>query len=122
MRTGTLSVRAWCDNRTMPIVAPRRLNHTELDRTILKAVRKLGKDVVRVNFNLGTDSTDEPCIFFRIVLTDAASREKGLLEVTDRITKILEDEIRPQEEWGLLSYCSFRSASEQKQLREPAWA
>jgi hypothetical protein len=72
------------------------------------------------NYSLGTDSTGEPSIF-RIVLTDAASREDKLAEVTSRISTIL-DQIRPQENWGLLSYFSFRSKSEQEELNDPDWA
>jgi len=93
---------------------------TQLDTVIAKAIRKLGKETVRVNYSLGTDSTGEPSIFFRIVLTDAASREDRLAEVTSRISTIL-DEIRPQENWGLLSYFSFRSKSEQEKRDDPDW-
>jgi hypothetical protein len=105
----------------MPMLPTRVVQKTQLDNIIAKAIRKLGKEAVRVNYNLGTDSTGEPSIFFRIVLTDAASREDKLAEVTSRIATIL-DEIRPQENWGLLSYFSFRSKSEQKKLNDPDWA
>jgi hypothetical protein len=52
---------------------------------------------------------------------EAASREDRLADVTRRISTIL-DEIRPQENWGLLSYFSFRSKSEQEELNDPDWA
>jgi hypothetical protein len=94
---------------------------TQLDSAIAKAIRKLGKETVRVNYSFGTDSTGEPSIFFRIILTDAASREDKLAEVTSRISRVLFDEIRPQENWGLLSYFSFRSKSEQEKRNDPEW-
>ena len=96
------------------------VQNTQLDTVITKTIRKLGKEAVRVNYSLGTDSTGEPAIFFRIVLTDAASREEKLAEVTARISTIL-DEIRPHENWGLLSYFSFRSKSEQEARNDPDW-
>ena len=98
------------------------VHQAKLADEVSRTVRKLGKDVVRVNYNIGADSTGEPSIFFRVVLTDAASREDRLAEVTGRIAGILFDEIRPYENWGLLSYFSFRSKSEQERRNDPEWA
>jgi hypothetical protein len=98
------------------------VHQTQLANEIAKSIRKLGKEVIRVNYILGTDSTGEPSIFFRIVLTDAASREDKLAEVTGRIETILFDAIRPYENWGLLPYFSFRSKSEQQKRNDPEWA
>jgi hypothetical protein len=109
------------DNGRMPMVPTGLVHQTQLANEIAKAVRKLGKEVVRVNYTLGTDSTGEPSIFFRIVLTDAASREDNLAEVTGRIETILVDEIRPYKNWGLLPYFSFRSKSEQQKRNDPEW-
>lgn len=109
------------DNCYMPMVPTGSVQKTQLDSAIAKAIRKLGKETVRVNYSFGTDSTGEPSIFFRIILTDAASREDKLAEVTSRISRVLFDEIRPQENWGLLSYFSFRSKSEQEKRNDPEW-
>jgi len=98
------------------------VHQTQLANQIAKAIGKLGKEIVRVNYSLGTDSTGDASIFFRIILTDAASREDKLAEVTGRIETILDDEIRPYENWGLLSYFSFRSKSEQEKRNDPEWA
>jgi hypothetical protein len=98
------------------------VHQTQLAGEIAKAIGKLGRDAVRVNYSLGTDSTGEDSIFFRIVLTDAASREDRLAEVTSRIATILFDEIRPHENWRLLPYFSFRSKSEQEKRNDPEWA
>jgi hypothetical protein len=106
----------------MPIVPTGAVHQAQLANQIAKAIRKLGKDAVRVNYSLGTDSTGEPSIFFRIVLTDAASREDKLAGVTGRISEILFDELRPHENWGLLPYFSFRSKSEQQNRNDPEWA
>jgi hypothetical protein len=106
----------------MPSVPAGFVHQTQLADEIAKAIAKLGQDVVRVKHSLGTDSTGESSIFFRIVLTDPASREDRLAEVTNRIATVLFDEIRPHENWGLLPYFSFRSESEQKKRNDPEWA
>ena len=110
------------DNWCMPMVPTGFVHQAQLAKEIDKAKRKLGKEIVRVNYSLGTDSTGEPSIFFRIVLTDAASREDKLAAVTGRIETTLFDEIRPHENWGLLPYFSFRSKSEQEKRNDPEWA
>lgn len=113
------------DNRYMPLVHTGFVHQTQLAKEVAKAIRKvrrLAKEVVRVNYSFGTDSTDEPAIFFRIVLTDVASKEDKLVEVTGRISTILFDEIHPYENWGLLPYFSFRSKSEQDERNDPEWA
>ena len=98
------------------------INHTLLANSVAQAVQKLGRDVVRVRHSVGADTSGEPSLFFRIVLTDEASREATLADVTGRITKILFDEIHPYEDWGLTPYFSFRSQSEHAMLNDPKWA
>ena len=71
------------------------VNQTQLDKAVTKAIRKLGKEVLRVKYSFGEDWTGEPSIYFRIVLSDAASREGGLADVANRITTVIYDELRP---------------------------
>ncbi len=106
----------------MPMVPTGIARQTDLASQIRKAIRKLGKDVVRVNYSFGSDSTGEDAIFFRLLLTDAASREGHIAHVMRRITTTLYDELHPQENWGLLPYFTFRGKSEQEELNDPDWA
>ena len=106
----------------MPMVPSGFVHQAQLDSEIKNALRKLGPEAVHVAYNLGEDSTGEPSIFFRIVLTDAATREDTLAEVTGRIATILFDEVRPIENWGLHPYFNFRSESEQQRRKDPDWA
>jgi hypothetical protein len=122
MRANESGPRKKGDNDGMPMVPTGIVRQSQLAGDIRKAIRKLGKDVVRVNHSFGTDSTGDAAIFFRIVLTDAASREDKLASVTGRIMRILDEELRAQENWGLLTYFTFRSASEQRQRDDPDWA
>jgi len=99
------------------------VNQAQLEQSIKDAIRSLGsQEVVHVAHSIGYDSTDDPAIFFRIVLTDAASREDGLADVTGRVASALFDSIRPIENWGLTPYFSFRSFSEQRIRNDPEWS
>ena len=107
----------------MPIVPIGFVHQGQLDREVEKAVAKLStREVVRVSHSVGVDSTGEPAIFFRIVLTDSASKADALADVTGHVSATLFDELRPHENWGLIPYFSFRSKSEQDKRNEPEWA
>lgn len=106
----------------MPLVTTRPAKETRLQDEIAKAIRKLGKDAVRVNYSFDTDSTGDDAVYFRVVITDASSRDDRLSQTADRIEAILSDGVGLQEKWGLLSYFSFRSESEQKKMSDPKWA
>ena len=94
------------------------IRQAHLGEAISDAARKLDADEVSdVDFSIGMDSTDEPALFFRIVLTDAASREERLSDVTSRVTTSLLASLRPIENWGLTPYFSFRSLSEYQQRK-----
>ncbi|MGB7761539.1 MAG: hypothetical protein WBL61_17035 [Bryobacteraceae bacterium] len=102
---------------------PGFVNQAQLAKAVEEATKKLDKkDVVRVHHSIGADTSGEPSIFLRIVLSDAASQEDTLADVTGNIAAILFDEIRPYENWGLTPYFSFRSQSEQAMRSEPEWA
>lgn len=94
----------------------------QLDAEIKSVVSKLGPETAHVSYSLGEDSTGEPSIYFRVVLTDAAAREENLAGVTGRIATLLFDELRPIENWGLHAYFNFRSQTEQQRRRDPEWA
>lgn len=99
------------------------VNQAELAQGVAEAIRSLSpQEVVRVAYTIGHDSTEDPSIFFRIVLTDAASREESLADVTGRVASSLFNSIRPVENWGLTPYFSFRSFSEQRMRNDPEWS
>jgi hypothetical protein len=94
----------------------------QLDEAINDLKPTLGPDVVRLKYTLGQDWSGESAIFFRIVLSDRASRRDQLRNATNQITNAIEQRLRPLEQWGVLPYFSFRSQSEQAVLQEEAWA
>ena len=99
------------------------VNQAQLAQSVNAAIQSLNpQEVVHVAYSIGHDSTDDPAIFFRIVLADAASREERLADVTGRVASALFDSIRPIENWGLTPYFSFRSYSEQRMRNDPEWS
>ena len=94
----------------------------ELDQAIDQVKQMLGPDVVRLRYTLGQDWTGESAIFFRIVLSERASRRDQLWNSTSQIETAIDRHLQPLEQWGVLPYFNYRSQSEQAVLQEEAWA
>ena len=109
-------------NRIMAFPPTCRAHQTSLDEEIASAIGKLGKDVVRVRYSFGEDSTGDPAVYYKVTLRDSASRDKKIGPVSFRIMRILDEDLHLIEEWGLLAYFNFRSQSDQERLNDPAWA
>jgi hypothetical protein len=92
-----------------------------LGAIVKEASALLGPEVLHVAYQLRHDSTDEPSIFFRILLTDDAVREDTIVSVTRRTAKTLLAAVRPLEDWGLRPYFNYRSRSEQDRRKDPDW-
>ena len=92
-----------------------------LDTVVKNTLGLLGPEVVHVAYRIGLDSTEEPSIFFRILLADSSIREETIADLTGRIAAVLMDAVRPLEDWGLRPYFNFRSKSEQDRRRDPDW-
>ncbi|HUQ90974.1 MAG TPA: hypothetical protein VM120_04775 [Bryobacteraceae bacterium] len=92
-----------------------------IETAVAKASRALAPDVIRIRYSLGEDWTGAGAVFFRVVLSDHASRRVHLREIAKRVTATVFSEVKP-DELGLQAYFNFRSASEQAQLQEPTWA
>ena len=94
---------------------------TEIDNGVKAAADALAPDVVRIRYDLSEDWSGAPSIFFRIVLRDDALINADQWELSQRISHRILSEVQ-SDELGLQPYFSFRSVSEQAQLKEPAWA
>jgi hypothetical protein len=94
----------------------------ELDKAINDLKPTLGPDVMSLRYALGEDWSGEPAIFFRIVLSDRASRRDQLQNATTQIENAIMQRLEPLQQWGVLPYFSYRSQSEQAVRQEEAWA
>ena len=53
--------------------------------------------MVRLNYIVGSDTSGDPAIFFRIVLADWAVGEDTLADITGKIANTLFEQLRPYE-------------------------
>ena len=98
------------------------MQQSQFESAVLDVERTFPSQVVRVRYDLGDDSTGDPAVFFRILLSDeAASRRDQLREVASRVQTAIFQQLDPMDQWGVYPYFSYRSQAEQKQLNDPAW-
>ena len=82
--------------------------------------RELAPDVVRIRLRLGEDWSNDPAIYFRIILSDEASQPGRLSEVVRTVRGKLNDSFNLWES-DRIPYLRFRSQSEQEKIREASW-
>jgi hypothetical protein len=96
------------------------VNERRIATGVERAAKALSADVVRIRFDVDSDWIGNPSLFFKVILTDRASRPEKLREVTQRVTRKITNEAKT-DQTGLHAYFSFRSRSEQAKLKDPAW-
>jgi hypothetical protein len=85
-----------------------------------QVARELAPDVVRIRLDVTEDWSGDPALYFRVILSDEASRREPLLAVTRLVRARVVEELR-LEESDRYPYFRFRSESEQAKLREQLW-
>ena len=98
------------------------MQQVELAAAIADVERMLAPEVVRIRYTTGNDWSGEPAIYFRVLLSDPASRPDRLHEVTKTIVARISQQVDPLQSWGLVPYFKFRSQSEQAVIQEETWA
>lgn len=81
----------------------------------------LAPDVLRIRCQIGQDWSEHPAVYFRVVLSDDASRPERLANVTGTVRGRLFETLGLSES-ARIPYFRFRSQSEQAKLGEAAWA
>jgi hypothetical protein len=109
------------DNRGVPYIPNGYVNEARLAAAVQRAARALSADVVHIYYDLGSDWIGNPSIFFKIVLTDRASKPQNLRNVAQKVALKIMNEAKTDQS-GVHAYFNFRSKSEQAQIRDPAWA
>ena len=105
----------------MAIVSSGFVHQQRITDGVVRASESLAPAVLHIRYDFGEDWSGAPAIFFRVVLSDQASKRAHLREVARRVTATVFNEVQP-DELGLQVYFNFRSASEQAKLQEEAWA
>lgn len=92
----------------------------DFEQTVQRIATEFPGDVLKIRYSFRYDWDGEPAIFFRIVLSDAASREDRLAKITGLIGGELFDKLDlGQKEYT--PYFYFRSKAEQNKLKDPEW-
>ena len=89
----------------------------ELDKRV-KGLAPWPDGVVNLRYSVADDWSGDPAIFFWITLSDDAARREVLGQTSRRVRGFIEERLDPMGQWGLLSYVSFRSESEQAMLKD----
>ena len=97
------------------------VKESEIADAVMEAERELAPHVVRIRYNVGENWTGDPAVFFRVLLSDRASRPKGPRNIARRVEAKLEDDPRVVGP-GLFAYFNYRSESEQAKLKDKAWS
>ena len=86
-----------------------------------RIAQELAPDVVRIRLQIGQDWTEDPALYFRVILSDEASQLDRLGETTKRVRKTLHEKLNLLQ-LTHLPYVRFRSKSEQAKMQDdPAW-
>ncbi|MGA3189915.1 MAG: hypothetical protein ABSF22_22650 [Bryobacteraceae bacterium] len=101
--------------------APMIAQLNDIPKIVKAAEEKFAPDVIRIRYHTGFDWSGDPAIFFRVLLSDTASRPENLGHVADRVRRELRDEVLRLGESERLAYSTFRSKSEQDKLKDPQW-
>ncbi len=92
----------------------------EVNATIAQVINQLAPHVVHIRYDIGRDWSGDGAIFFRVLLSDEASRGNNLRTVTTQVARMMTEGL-DLEGIGVIPYFNFRSQSEQEVMREPAW-
>jgi len=104
----------------MPIMPAGVTKQAEIAAAVVEVERLFAPDVVHIRYEIGTDWSGDWAIFFRVVLSDEASKQR----LRDVATQVVH-ELAGRLDFPALDLCpyhNFRSESEQAALREEAWA
>lgn len=104
----------------MPIMPAGVTKQAEIAAAVAEVERLLAPDVVHIRYEIGTDWSGDWAIFFRVVLSDEASKHR-LRDLATQVVWGLAGRL-DFPALGLFPYHNFRSESEQAVLREEAWA
>ncbi len=94
--------------------------HQTLDEQVRETAQQFPGEVVGLRYSIGHDWNGDPAIFFRVVLTDDASRTETLADITARVREKLFDKLRLRES-DYTPYFYFRNESELKKLTDSEW-
>ena len=96
------------------------LKQPQINAAITEVVDELSPSVRYIRYSIAHDWSGQWAIFFRVILSDEASRNR-LREITTQVTWRMSERL-DLPNLGLFPHFDFRSESEQSVLDEAEWA
>ena len=93
----------------------------QINAAVSEVVRELTPQVQYIRYNLAQDWSGDPAIYFRVLLSDEASKMPTLIDVASKVESLLSEKI-DFSEIGVFAYFNYRNQFEQAQMRDPEWA
>ena len=101
-------------------LSPQQLK--DFAQKVEEVAKKFPGEVVRIRHSFSRDWDGDPAIYFRVLLTDNARRAHRLSELTERIGTILAKDLALYEQYAeYIPYFSYRTKTEQDELKDPEW-
>jgi len=94
---------------------------SQVNAAVTEVIAELSPAVRRIRYEIGQDWEGEWAIYFRVLLSDDASRPANLREIAPRIIRGMSDRL-DLPDLGMFPHFNFRSEAEQALFNEPAWA
>ncbi len=105
----------------MPTLPAGVYKEAEIASAAAEVEKLLAPDVVRIRYEITTDWNDDWAVYFRVVLSDKASKIRPLRKVAGNVEAKLAERL-DFASLGLHPYHNYRSKSEQAELREKSWS
>ena len=90
------------------------------DQQVREIAKKFPDEVVEIGYSPGYDWIGDPAVFFRVLLTEAASRRSLVGDVAARVEEEITDSLQFRRS-EYMPFFYFRSKSEQERLKDPEW-
>jgi hypothetical protein len=103
------------------IVPTGLMKQPQINAAVADVVNEMSPAVRRIRYEIGQDWSGEWAIFFRVLLSDDASKPRNLRKIGPKIVWRM-SELPDLPGLGLFPYFDFRSETEQALVQEPAWA
>ena len=102
------------------IVPTELAKEPQINAAVTEVVSQLSPSVRRIRYDIEQDWTGQWAIFFRVLLSDDASKPGNLRQIVPRIIWTMSERL-DSSGIGMFPYFNFRSETEQALLRDPAW-
>jgi hypothetical protein len=93
---------------------------SERAKRVAREARATVPFVIGITFELRENHEGEPSIFFKILIADEVATAERIGEGTRPVIAYLQEQMDAAE-LGYNVYTNFRSASEQRRLKDPQW-